>query len=247
MHRMHRHLVAAVCAITLSLTALGSTASADLLRPKDTREYPDLTAFANGYQTYNYNAATKTGVFQLANVPFLLTQGLNTDGSFQENNVGKTDDGIQTQKMTAVLDSTGKLVDSPLNTFQVYGKVVLDGQTYSGLLLQGTPTGFGSQSLKPMVDGEDLFDMKLQITGGSMADLYGKNAYMRVTAEANSTFTGVFTTAFSSEKVMTNTHSISSLLPQPAPEPTTLYVLLACGAGLFYRGRKRITARELGA
>ena len=101
-----------------------------------------------------------------------------------------------------------------MNTFQVYGKVVLDGQTYSGLLLQGTPTGFGSQSLKPMVDGEDLFDMKLQITGGSMADLYGKNAYMRVTAEANSTFTGVFTTAFSSEKVMTQ-HPLDRLAPPP--------------------------------
>ncbi len=244
MHRMHC-LVVAASVFALSLTAFSPSASADLLRPKDTREFPDLTAFANGYQVYNYDAATKTGVFQLANVPFLLTQGKNTDGSFQENTVTKTDDGIQKQQMTAVLDSNGKLVDSPLNTFQVFGKVVLDGQTYTGLLLQGTPTAFGSQTLKPMVDGEDLFDMKLQITGGVMADLYGKNAYMRVTAEANSTFTGVFTTAFSSEKVMTNVHSISSILPQPAPEPATLYVLLACGAGLFYRGRKRIAARDL--
>ena len=244
MQRMHRPLVAA-CALTL--VVLSGSASADLLRPKDAREFPDLTAFANGYQTYSYDAGSKTGVFQLTNVPFLLTQAKNSDGSFNEANVGKTDDGVLSQKVTAVLDANGKLVDSPLNTFQVYGKVVLDGQTYSGLLLQGTPTAFGSQTLKPMVDGEDLFDMKLQITGGAMADLYGKNAYMRVTAEANSTFNGVFTSAFSSEKVMTNTHSISSLLPQPAPEPATLYVLLACGAGLFYRGRKRISARDLGA
>ena len=245
MHRMHRPLVAA--ALVLSFGALVRPASADLLRPKDTREFPDLTAFANGYQTYSYDAGTRTGVFQLANVPFLLTSAKNTDGSFDQANVGATDDGVVAQKVTAVLDSTGKLVDSPLNTFQVYGKVVLDGQTYSGLLLQGTPTAFGAQTLKPTVDGEDLFDMKLQITGGAMADLYGKNAYMRVTAEANSTFDGVFTAAFSSEKVMTSTHSVSSLLPQPAPEPATLYVLLACGAGLFYRGRRRIAARDLGA
>ncbi len=246
MQRMHRFFVV-VSTVALTCVALTQTASADLLRPKDTRDFPDLTAFANGYQTYSYDPGSKTGLFQLANVPFLLTQGKNTDGSFNETNVSKSDDGIQAQKVTAVLDANGHLVDSPLNTFQVYGKVVLDGQTYSGLLLQGTPTAFGSQTLKPTVDGEDLFDMKLQITGGSMADLYGKNAYMRVTAEANSTFDGVFTSAFSSEKVMTNVHSISSLLPQPAPEPATLYVLLACGAGLFYRGRRRITARELGA
>jgi len=241
MPRMHRF------AIALIVSALNQSASADLLRPKDTQEYPELTAFANGYQNYSYDPNAKVGVFQLSNVPFLLTQGINTDGSFNQSNVTKSDDGIQSQKVTAVLDSNGHLVDSPLNTFQVYGKVVLDGQTYSGLLLQGTPTAFGSQTLKPSVDGEDLFDLKLQITGGSMADLYGKNAYMRVTAEANSTFNGVFTTAFSSEKVLTNVHTLSSLLPQPAPEPATLYVLLAAGAGLFYRGRRRIAARDLGA
>jgi len=245
MQRMHRFVLAA-SVFALTLSACGSSATADLLRPKDNQEFPDLTAFANGYQTYSYDPGSKTGLFQLTNVPFLLTQGKNSDGSFQETNVTRSDDGIQSQKVTAVLDANGKLVDSPLNTFQVYGKVVLGGQTYSGLLLQGTPTGFGSQTLKPTVVGEDLFDMKLQVTGGSMADLYGKNAYMRVTAEANSTFNSVFTTAFSSEKVLTNVHTVSSLLPQPAPEPATLYVLLACGAGLLYRGRRRINARDLG-
>ena len=174
MHRMHRFVFAASM-LTMTLVAFGSTASADLLRPKDNREFPDLTAFANGYQNYTYDAASKTGVFQLSNVPFLLTQAKNSDGTFDETQVSKTDDGIQSQTVTAVLDSNGHLVESPLNTFQVYGKVVLGGQTYSGLLLQGTPTGFGSQTLKPTVDGEDLFDMKLQITGGAMADLYGKN------------------------------------------------------------------------
>ena len=245
MHRMHRF--ALLASVFVAVAATGPAASADLLRPKDTTQYPELASFANGYQTYKYDPTTQLGVFQLSNVPFLVTQGQNSDGSFNEANVGRTDSGIQTQTVTAVLDSQGNLVDSPLNTFQVYGKVVLDGQTYSGLLLQGTPTAFGSQTLKPAVDGEDLFDMKLQITGGSMADLYGKNAYMRVTAEANSTFNGVFTGAFSSEKVLTNTHSITSLMPQPAPEPATLYVLLACGAGILYRGRRRINARDLAA
>ncbi len=146
-----------------------------------------------------------------------------------------------------MLDSNGKLVASPLNSFQIYGTVVIGDQTYTGLLLSGTPTAFGSQTLKPMVGNEDLFDLSLKITGGSLQSLYGPDAYVRVTSEANSTFDGVFTTDFSSEKVLTNTHAVTNLLPVPAPEPTALVVLLACGAGLLYRGRRRIAASDLGA
>jgi hypothetical protein len=127
----------------------------------------------------------------------------------------------------------------------MYGKVVVGGQTYSGLLLQGTPTAFGSLSLKPGTGNEDIFDMTLKITGGTLASLYGQDAYVRVTSEANSTFTGVFDKDFSSEKVLTNTHPLSSILPNPSPEPTALVVFLACGAGLFYRGRRRIALSEL--
>src|SRR5207237_812666 len=135
---------------------------------------------------------------------------------------------------------------SPLNSFQVYGTVVVGGQTYTGLLLSGTPTAFGSQTLKPLVNNEDLFDMTLKITGGTLASLYGPGAYIRVTSEANSTFNGVFTTDFSSEKVLTNTHTIAILNPPSAvPEPAALFVLLAFGAGLFYRGRRRISPADL--
>ena len=67
----------------------------------------------------------------------------------------------------------------------------------------------------------------------------------RVFAEANSTFDGVFTTDFSSEKVLTNTHSLASVVPSAIPEPATLVVFLACGAGLLYRGRRRIAAADL--
>ena len=244
MQRMHRFAFkAGSMALLIALAA--PNASASLLRPNDTREYPDITAFANGYQTYTYNATTQTGVFQLANTPFLLTSGATAGGGFVESSVDPTSDGVRSQVVTAVLDSNGNLVASPLNSFQIYGKVVVDGQTYTGLLLEGTPTAFGSQTLKPSVGNEDLFDMNLKVTGGAMAALYGQNAYMRVTAEANSTFDGVFTTDFSSEKVLTNAHTVASPLPVPAPEPAALYVLLACGAGLFYRGRRRISGREL--
>ena len=247
MHRMHR-LARNAALAALIFVGFATSAPAALLRPNDTREYPDITAFANGYQTYTYNPSTQTGVFQLSNVPFLLTNGQNSDGSFNESNVTATTDSTsqRTQSLTVVLDSNGNLVASPSNSYQMYGTVTVGNQTYTGLLLSGTPTAFGSQTLKPMVNNEDLFDLTLKITGGSLASLYGPDAYIRVTSEANSSFDGVFTTDFSSEKVLTNTHTISTTVPSPAPEPTALVVLLACGAGLFYRGRRRIAKADLG-
>ena len=246
MQRMHR--LGLKAGLTLLIFAgLATSSPAALLRPDDTRDYPDVTAFANGYQSYTYNAATQTGVFTLSNVPFLLTSGQNTDGTFNQSNVTATASNLQSETITAVLDSNGNLVASPLNTFQIYGTVVIGGQTYTGLLLSGMPTAFGSQTLKPLVGNEDLFDLSLKITGGSLQSLYGPDAYVRVTSEANSSFKGVFTTDFSSEKVLTNTHAISTILPVPAPEPTALVVLLACGAGLLYRGRRRISTADLGA
>jgi hypothetical protein len=230
MQRMHSLGLKAA----LIYAGIATSSHAALLRPNDTREYPDITAFANGYQTYTYNPTTQTGVFQLSNVPFLLTSGQNSDGSFNQSNVTPTSNNIQSQTITAVLDANGNLVASPLNSFQIFGTVVIGDQTYTGLLLSGTPTAFGSQTLKPLVGNEDLFDLALKITGGSLSSLYGPDAYVRVTSEANSTFDGVFTTDFSSEKVLTNTHTITSTLPAPAPEPTALVVLLACGAGLLY-------------
>jgi hypothetical protein len=241
MQRMHSLGLKAA----LIFAGLATSSPAALLRPNDTREYPDITAFANGYQTYSYDPATQTGVFQVNNVPFLLTNGQNPDGSFNQSNVTPTSANIQSETITAVLDSNGNLVASPLNSFSIYGTVVIGDQTYTGLLLSGTPTAFGSQTLKPLVGNEDLFDLSLKITGGSMSSLYGPDAYVRVTSEANSTFNGVFTTDFSSEKVLTNTHTIASTLPTPAPEPTALVVLLACGAGLLYRGRRRIATSDL--
>ncbi len=230
----------------LIIAAVAPSAPAALLRPNDTREYPDVTAFANGSQSYVYNQSSQTGVFTLSNVPFLLTSGTTPGGGFVESPVTANADNSLSEKVTAVLDSNGNLVNSSRNSFQIVGTVVIDGQSYSGVLLSGTPTAFGSQTLKPMVGNEDLFDMTLQITGGSLASLYGPEAYVRVTAEANSTFNGVFTADFSSEKVLTNTHPIISTVPSPAPEPTALVVLLACGAGLLYRGRRRISSTELG-
>lgn len=246
MHRMHS-LVLTAGFSALLLAAIAPSAPAALIRPNDTRDYPDITAFANGYQSYTFDPASKTGVFQLSNVPFWVTEGKSSDGTFVESGVSATDQNRKVQTVTAVLDSSGQMVDSPLNSYQLFGKVQVGGQTYTGLLLSGTPTGFGSLSLKPMTGNEDIFDMTLKVTGGSMASLYGPDAYIRVTVDANSSFRGVFSGDFSSEKVLTNTHPLASIVPTPAPEPTALVVFIACGAGLFYRGRRRIASSDLAA
>jgi len=124
MQRMHSLGLKAALIVFL-LASLTSSSPAALLRPNDTREYPDITAFANGYQTYTYNPTTQTGVFQLSNVPFLLTRGLKADGTFNESSVTPTSANIQSESITAVLDSKGNLVASPLNSFQIYGTVVI--------------------------------------------------------------------------------------------------------------------------
>src|ERR1700727_469568 len=101
MQRMHS--LGLKAALISSIHAgLSTSSTAALLRPNDSRDYPDITAFANGYQTYTYNPTTQTGVFQLSNVPFLLTSGQNADGTFNQSNVTPTSDNIQSQTITAV-------------------------------------------------------------------------------------------------------------------------------------------------
>ena len=150
-------------------------------------------------------------------MPFLVTEGKTSDGT-SSSRASPRPTTTKIQTVTRSSTPSGHLVNSPLNSFQIYGKVMVDGQTYTGLLLQGTPTGVRlavAQAGGPA--NEDIFDMTLKITGGLMASLYGPDAYIRVTTEANSTFNGVFNADFSSEKVLTNTHPLSSLLPSPPP------------------------------
>jgi hypothetical protein len=78
MQRMHRPALIA----GLTLLAFAASAPAALIRPNDTREYPDISSFANGYQNYTYDPASGTGVFRLSNVPFWITQGKAADGTF---------------------------------------------------------------------------------------------------------------------------------------------------------------------
>jgi hypothetical protein len=83
------------------------------------------------------------------------------------------------------------------------------------------------------------------VTGGVLASQYGSDAYIRVTAESNSTFRGLFNVDFSSEQILATTQRLTMATASPVPEPTAMVVLLACGAGWFYRGRRRIASSDL--
>ena len=54
---------------------------AALLRPNDAREYPDITAFANGYQSYTYDPSRQTGRLPARQRPLPADQGKASDGA----------------------------------------------------------------------------------------------------------------------------------------------------------------------
>jgi hypothetical protein len=237
MHRM-RGLVAQAALILACATALGIQAHAELIRPKAVRAYPDIAADINGVQTYTYNPATQTGTFQVTNTPYLLAQGPSNAG---ESQIQPNDDGTRQQVVSLRLDRNGRLIDDPANSYALYGTVVLGGQTFSGLLLEGKPTAFGAVAPGAATvgtPGTDVFDLSMKITGGALADRFGKDLYMRIIPKAN-TFDGQFTRDFSGSAAKSNTRGYHA--PSVVPEPTPLVFLLACGAGLaLWRRRSRI-------
>jgi hypothetical protein len=234
MHLMRDYALKAGLTV-LFLATLALHADAGLIRPAADRAFPDISADINGVQSYVYDPATGTGKFQVTNTPYLIAGGptLGTEYSILPNSA----DGVRRQVVSATLDSNGRLVvDSPSNKYELWGTIVANGQTYSGLLLTGTPTKFGSQDLGPVgVSGTDLYDFELKITGGSLKEFFGNDAYMRIQPELLSTFDGSFTRDFSAVKATSNTRGYNSPKPFPVPEPTTLVVLLTCGVGLAFR------------
>ncbi len=237
MHRMRRFAVLAGLALSV-LPLVGQSASAALIRPSAGRAYPDIAADINGVVSYAYNASTQTGNFHMTNTPYLIAGGST---AAQEYAITPDSDGIRQQIINVTLDKNGNLMAGSSNTYALYGTVVADGQTYSGELLTGTPTKFGSQDLGAVgIEGSDAFDLDIKITGGLLSQFFGDEAYMRLTPELQSTFVGKFDQDFSAAKATSNTRSYNSPQPFPVPEPTTLLVLLAgSGVGLMHRRRMR--------
>lgn len=252
MHRMRHHLLLSGLSLAIAI-ALGGQATADLIEPNPTQTYPDLFGGnVGGKITYTYDSASKTGNFQSVNLPFYIATGQDpSSGSPEELAVVPTIDGVRRQTINLTLDSKGQLVDSSSNSYELYGTVVLPAvndpktgdtltpsTTVTGLLLKGTPTAFGSQAIPNT--GLSTFDLKMNITGGSLADYFGKDAYVELTPKIGSTFTGSFTENFEGSKVTSNTRG-NFITPPPlnVPEPTPLILVLAGGAGLFLRHRRR--------
>ncbi len=241
MHRM-RHYFALAGFVLFVQGLVAPAVEASLLKPDAGQSYPDISADVNGSLSYTYDPTSQTGVFQLQNSPFVIAGGPGTPGNSQEYNISPDPStGIRSQSLTLTLDKNGQIVtNTPNSMYQLYGSVTAgNGQTYSGLLLSGTPTGFGSLDLGPNVQS-DMFDVTLKITGGALAQFYGPDAYMRITPEINSTFNGSFTQNFSGVKAMSNTRAYNSPVPFPIPEPTVLAIVLVGAGGLAYRHRGRL-------
>ena len=249
MHRMRRFFVSASLA-ALVLSVSGRLATAGLIRPDAGQAYPDIigASAVEGSQSYTYDSSAGKGLFSVTNLPLHIWGGKDGTSGYD---ISPDANGSRFETVTAALDSTGKLIaNDPGNSFQIWGSVTAQGQTYTGLLLQGTPTNLGSQSLSSLdasLKGKALYDMDLKVTGGALKDFFGKDAYLYVSAETGSTFTGDFTKNFSATKVTTNTRGYNSPKPFPAPEPTTLLVLVTAGTGLLYKSRRRVSAVDLGA
>ncbi|MFO0952443.1 MAG: PEP-CTERM sorting domain-containing protein [Isosphaeraceae bacterium] len=219
-------------------------ARGDLIRPDASQAFPDMSGDIVGTQNYVYDSNTQTGLFRVSNAPSLLAVGPEASSEFF---VTDTPDTVRRQTLQVKLDPSGNLLSDPSNSYALYGSVTVQGRTYSGLLLEGTPTGFGYARQNPQAPTMSVFDVNMKLSGGLLKDFYGPDAYLRVITEANSTFDGTFNRSFQGLKAMTNVRGYNAPSPVAVPENSTFMVVLAFGgAGVLYRRRRRaFTPREL--
>jgi hypothetical protein len=227
-----------LCVITL---AVWPSARADLIRSVPARSFPDIAGDIVGAQTYTYDSATQTGTFEVVNAPYLISLGPSISDMVH---MLPDENGNLFQRLKMKLDRYGRLVKSPDNTFQIRGSVIIDNEPYHGILLEGKPTAFGAEvkdTPSVRTGSAEVFDLNMEITGGKLAQAFGSRAYLRIVPQAGSTFTGQFTTDFSGERPLTNLRPAGAKLPASVPEPTTLIIYIACGAGFAaYRLRRRL-------
>ena len=184
-----------------------SNARGDLIRSVPGRSFPDIAGDIVGVQTYKYDPMTQTGMFKVVNAPHLISLG----PSVQDMVDMRPDaDGTLSQMLKMRLDRNGQLVNSPDNSFQIRGSVVIGDKTYQGLLLEGKPTAFGAdlqETPTAKKKSPEVFDLNMEITGGELAQAFGKQAYLRIVPQAGTTFNGEFTVDFESERPLTNLRS----------------------------------------
>jgi hypothetical protein len=241
MQRMCKISIRVMIVLVLVVTgALASQARGDLIRSTPSRSFPDIAGDIVGAQTYTYDPVTQTGTFQVENAPHLISLGPAAKDMVA---IVPERDGTLSQSLSMKLDRHGRLVDSPSNKFQIRGTVVIGERTYQGLLLEGTPTAFGAEKPDGSPSGSktgEVFDLNVKITDGELARAFGSEAYLRITPQADSTFSGEFTVDFSSTRPLTNLRASRKSLPAAVPEPTLLVSLLTCGAGVLALRLRRL-------
>jgi hypothetical protein len=235
MHRLRR-FIALTGLAALSFQFGASSASADLLHPStEPQKYPDIIANLGKGVSYTYDPGSQQGVFHLRNTAYVLVTGT---GSNDELDIEPTADGSRYQVLNVTLDKNGNYVNDPGNLYQVYGSVTANGQTYSGLLLEGTPIDFASQNTGGVTQFQS--DLKLD-DKGALSAFFGPNSYIHLIAETGNGFTGSWQSDFTISKVSSNTHGPNETpQPFPVPEPTATLLVALTGLGVLYRNRKRL-------
>lgn len=247
MHRMRDHFGRAGFILTGCLAlglGLPTGVRGDLIRPDAAQSFPDLSGDIVGTQNYAYDKTSGRGLFQVNSAPSILALGPKQSSEFY---VYDLPGQARSQSIQMTLDSTGHLISGSGNSYSLYGSVTVAGQSYSGLLLQGTPDQFGYLPQTQAMGAMSVYDLHMTLSGGLLKGFYGPDAYVRVIAETNSSFSGSFSQSFVGLKTLTNVRAYNSPSPAPVPEPGTFAILLVFGgAGLFYH-RRRGERRRLGA
>ena len=214
-------------------------AHADLIRPKPGRAYPDIAGDIVGTQTYQYDPATRTGIFSLINAPHLISLG-PADKDLVPMQPRK--DGTLTQSLTMKLDGKGRLVESPDNMFEIRGSVVIGRRDLRGhppAVADPRRSGWPVRNPRrgtPPTSSISTWRLPEENSPSSSATRLISGSPPRRTAPSE----GNFTSSFSAEKPRTNLRALKDL-PTTVPEPTPLITLLTCGMGfLVYRLRRNL-------
>ncbi len=230
MQRMCILVVRSGILASLLLACVLAPARADLIRAAPGRSFPEIAGDVSGSQTYVFDPATQTGTFALINAPHLISLGPSGRDLIP---MGPDSDGTLMQWVQLKLDRSGRLIESPLNRFEIRGTVVINNQTYEGLLLAGRPIAFGlAGQARDLLKDPETFGLNMQIEGGKLAGAFGPEAYLRIIPQANSTFRGEFTRDFSGEKPLTNLFAVETTSDRGLALPLAVATVLGLGLAL---------------
>ena len=130
--------------------------------------------------------------------------------------------------ITATIDGAG---NASTGSLLITGTV--QNTIYSGVLLTGSVSAFGFRNT-----GGDPFEFKFNITGGSLAPVFG--AQVGLILEAHSTFNGSFASNFNNLLGDTpGTGSGTSDVAPVIPEPSTKFLVVLAGCFLLTGGFAR--------